>query len=171
MKTVFEFEESISKEKVILRHPKDVEITKETRKDHIEWTDSEGNKITDRAYIVIRFPKTKPVDWTKWTRKKQDDWHLGYKRNDSEDMTELLFYDQITFSWVVRQLEDMGLLKVTQRMMLNWRKGYLFPCYINARGIGQISYNLMTMLLQLPFVLYRNYQHDQELKKFETKHE
>lgn len=172
MKTIFEFKEFTGKQKVILRHENEVEIFKENRKDHMEWTDSSGNKIINREYIVVRFPKTRNVDWSKWTERRQDDWHFGYQKIETDDRVELLFYDQITFSWIVTQLEDMGLLRATQRMMRDWKTGDIFPCYINAHGVWQVSYNIFFGLSQLPFVLYQDYQYNKEReKKFETKQE
>lgn len=166
MKTIFTFTESIDKRKIILKHDKDVKIYRETRKDHIEWTDGDGNPIENREYIVIRYPKNKKIYLNKWEPTYNDKFSIGFVLNELEDEIELLFYDRVTFGWRIYEIEETGLFKVQQRVIPDWKEyGEVFPCYINARGIQEWTYNIFFGLLQLPFVLYNERQY----KKLQTK--
>lgn len=158
MKTIFSFTESLSKQKVILKHSKDVKIYKETRKDHIEWKDAEGNHLINRRYIVIRYPKTKVLDWSQWKTDNDDRYDLGFLMNHVGEEIELLLYDRFTFTWRLYELERVGLFRVSQRVIPDWKEwGELFPCYINSRGIKEWTYNIIFGMIQLPFVLYKDY--------------
>lgn len=169
LKTVFKFTESISKQTAIIKHDNDVKIYREIRKDHIEWEDGEGNPLINRNYIVIRYPKKKNVDLTKWKRKADDRYSIGFVLNELEDEIELLFYDRVTFSWRLDELEKTGLLTATQRVIPDWNEfGELFPCYINAKGCKQISYNVIFCLLQLPFMLYSDWSENKRNKKIQN---
>lgn len=154
MKTILKFEEcDTSKETVILRHRKDVQIYKEVRKFHTPW---KGYDVfEDRKYIVIRFPKSKQVDLSKIESIK-DRISLGLLITELDEEIEILMYDQFTFTWRIRVFEDAGLFKVSQRRIPNWEEyGELFPVYLNARGIKEISYNVLFILIELPFVVYK----------------
>lgn len=158
MKTVLNFTEScFDNRKLIIYHNSDVKITKEIRKDHIEWFDVNGNVIENRQYIIIRFPKTKKVDFKNLKLKYQDKYSLGYLFVDLADEIELLFYDQIHFAWRANNLEEMGLFdKVRHRIIPNWKdNGELFPFYINASGVREFMYNIVFGIIQLPFVIFK----------------
>lgn len=171
MKTIWSFDDGYHKAKVTLRHKKDVSITRETRPDHLDWTDGDGNKIEKRDYVVITLPASKNVDWSKWTRSRQDDWHIGFKRSESDGMVELLFYDAYTFTWIISFLEDMGIAKVAQLSYPGWEAGYLFPVYADAHGFRQLSYNVVTLLIQAPFIIYRERQYRKEVEHYQLKRE
>ncbi|PLS19543.1 hypothetical protein CVD28_03755 [Bacillus sp. M6-12] len=159
MKTTLIFDESIDKRTVIIRHNKDVKITREVRKDHIEWTDGEGNLLENRNYIVIRYPKSKKVDLSKWKWSNDDRFSIGFVMNELENEMELLFYDRVTFGWRLYELEQTGLFKVQQRIIPEWKEyGDLFPFFINARGFREWTFNIIFGLIQLPFWLYRERQ-------------
>lgn len=158
MKTILKFEECYdSKQTVIFRHDKDVQIYKETRRDHLQWKDMNGNLIENVNYIVICFPKSKQVDISLIKNiKAKDKITLGLLINERDEDVEILMYDQLTFTWRIQVLEKAGLFKVSQRSIPNWEEnGELFPCYINAKGIKEISYNVLSILIQLPFVVYK----------------
>lgn len=155
MRTELTFTDSIDKRVAILKHAKDVHFKREVRKDHLEWTDGNGNKLENREYIVITFPKNKQVDLTKIEIKRDELYSIGYKVNDLGEMMELLFYDRITFCWRLYELEKAGLCKVTQRIIPDSESGELFHYYINARGFKEYGYNIMGMLIQLSYDLYK----------------
>lgn len=165
MKTILKFEESMSKERLIIQHDIDVEVLQETRKDHIEWTDIDGNPLINRDYIVVRFASDKQVDWSAYRRRQIDAWQIGYCKIEKGNMTELLFYDRVTFTWVARDLEAMGLFRVTHRVIPQWSEGELFPCYFNAKGFYQWAYNIIAGSIQLPFVLYSEAQEKKNGRK------
>jgi hypothetical protein len=166
VKTVLTFTESIDKRKVILKHDKDVKIYHETRKDHIEWTDLEGNVLEERKYIVIRYPKSKNIDLSKWKPSYDDKFSIGFVRNELDNEIELLFYDRVTFGWRLYELEKTGLFHVQQRIIPDWQEnGELFPYYINPKGIREWTFNITFVLIALPFTLYK----EQQIKKLEAK--
>lgn len=157
MKTILKFEECHdSKQTVILRHDKDVQIYKEVRKDHIQWKDIDGNIKEYATYIVIRFPKSKNVDLSSFRKSKKDRTTLGFLVNELEEEIEILYYDQVTFTWRLNELAETGLLKSSQRTIPDWEYGELFPCYINAYSVKKFSYNLIFGLIELPFVFYKS---------------
>lgn len=171
MRTVLVLEDDYRKEKLVFRHKKDVSIARETRKDHMEWMDGDGNRIEQRAYIVIRFPSSKHADWSKWTRSGQDNWQIGFKRSEVDGMTELLFYDQFTFTWIASLLEDMGIAKVAHLSYPGRKEGYFLPVYVDAHGFWQLPYNLVTLLIQSPFIIHaeRRYLKEQREKEQEKR--
>lgn len=171
MKTVWTFDDGYHKATVTLRHNRNVSITRESRPDHMEWMDGNGNKIEERNYVVITFPSSKKVDWSKWTRSREDDWHIGFKRSDSDGMTELLFYDQYTFTWITSLLEDIGIAKVAHLSYPGRKEGYFLPVYADAHGFWQLGYNLLTLLIQSPFIIQaeRRYQKEQREREQEKR--
>lgn len=171
MKTIWSFDDGYHKARVTLRHKKDVSITKETRPDHLDWTDGDGNKIEKRDYVVITFPASKSVDWSKWTRGRQDDWHIGFKRSESNGMVELLFYDQFTFTWITSLLEDVGIAKVSHLSYPGRKEGYLFPVYADAHGFRQLSYNVVTLLIQAPLIIQSERKHRKEMEQWQIHRE
>ncbi|WP_442638002.1 hypothetical protein [Rossellomorea marisflavi] len=155
MKTKLTFiNPELKKERIILRHSPDVVITRENRSEHLNWTDSNGNKIENRDYIVIRYQKGKQVRWDKWNRQTQDDWHIGFKRTESNDEVELLLYDRLTFTWVVTLLEEMGLFKAIHIILPNKESNPILPVIVNAKGLGQMAFNTVSLLIQAPWLIY-----------------
>ncbi|WCK57587.1 hypothetical protein PP175_26340 (plasmid) [Aneurinibacillus sp. Ricciae_BoGa-3] len=155
MNTVLMFTESSDKQKVIIKHPKDVQITIETRNDPYEWQDSEGKRIEKREFVVIRYPKTKEIDLSKVAKTYKDRVVSGFHVQQMIEYVEVLLYKQITFTWNLFALEEAGLFRVSQRMIPDKEQGEYFPCYINPRGLKEVSYDVFFGLLQLPFQLYK----------------
>jgi|HigsolmetaAR206D_1030411.scaffolds.fasta_scaffold00003_4 hypothetical protein len=161
MKTILTFERFDYEEKVILRHSKDVKIYKEIRTDHMPWTDGNGNRIKDRTYIVIRYPKSKPIDLEPWkkTLTYDDRVFLGFVMNDLGDEMELLFYDWVRFAWEVEKMEKTGLFRVRRMEGPNFEEnGTFLPIYLNPQGLWEWGYNIVCILIQLPFMAMRRYQ-------------
>lgn len=156
MKTKLTFiNADLQKERIILHHRPDVVITKENRPDHLDWKDSNGRKIENRDYIVIRYPKAKQVRWDKWNRQTQDDWHIGFKRTESNDEVEILLYDRLTFTWVVNLLKDMGLFKAIHIVLPNKESNPILPVIVNVQGFAQMAFNTVSLLIQAPWLIYR----------------
>lgn len=171
MRDVIVLEDAYHKDKVIIRHKKDVSITRETRKDHMVWRDRDGNRIVERNYIVVTFPSTMGAEWSKWSRSEQDKWQNVFKRSEADGMTELLFYDDFTFTWFASLLEDIGIAKVTHLSYPGRKQGYFLPVYVDAHGFWQLGYNLVTLLIQSPFIIQaeRRYQIEQREKEQEKR--
>lgn len=131
MKTVFLFNESDFGRKVLLKHDKCVTFSRESR--------------NETPYIVIRFP-TGYVNMDAFNLRSEHYLSSGFSMHTSENETELLFYDQVTFTWVLKDLEALGLFRVTQRHIPNEEDVYAY--YIDAKGIRQWGYNAFFMSLQ-----------------------
>lgn len=154
MKTKFIFEDMIDKRKLIIKHDKKIKITREIRSDPFGWFDEYDNPVKESKFIVIKIPKEKAIDIKKLTKKIKSSAAspagLGFQFFDFDRHYELLFYDSITLLWIIHHLEREGLFKITERVVPEYKdsEGDLFSFYINARNIGQTSYNAIFMLLQ-----------------------
>lgn len=170
MRTIFKFVESIDKIKVTLIHSKYISITQEIHNDRYQWEDAKGNIIKERPFIVIRFPKNLNVDLNLIENKKYDRNHVvGLVINELDNITEIMFYDRITFTWIASSLEEAGLLKVNMQIIPDFKNhGELFSNYINAKGLYQWSYNIITTIIQLPFLMYKE-NYNKNNKYGETK--
>lgn len=145
MKTILLFTESSDKRKVILTHDKDVQISRETR-----------NEID---YIVLRFP-TEKVIFDEFKLRGNDVLGVGFAARTNGNETEVSFFDRVTFTWNLTNLEDIGLLRVTQRHIPDNEDFYAY--YINAKGVNQWGYNALFMTLQW---LREQYKKKQQRKK------
>lgn len=154
MKTVLHFQEE--GRKIIFKHKPDIKIYRDIREDQYAWEDADGNIIRERQFIVIKLPKFKKevLSQLKWN--KHDRLFLGYQIREFEDWIEVLFYDRNSFFSAIYELEKLNLFKVTQRTIPDFtNNGTMFPTYINARGIWQVTYNVIFGILELPFILHK----------------
>jgi hypothetical protein len=157
LKTTFTFLEGMDKRRVTIK-PKNIFIGTEVRDNHLETTDSHGNRITRRVYIVIRIPKSTEINPPAFTMNWMRRTSVGYILNDLTDCFEMLFFYRITFGWYAYELEQMKGVKVTQRIVPDYEYGELFPCYFNPKGFKQWSFNLLFGFIQLPFIFYKERQ-------------
>jgi len=149
MKTVFKFEEGIDKRKMILYHRKGIVVRREKRKNHLDWKDMSGTPIEFADYIILRVPKYLIISLKsiKLDRSMKD--CTGYHTVETENYTEILFYDRITFGWKIELLVKADILKkVVQRVIPDRSEGEIFRIYINARGFRQLSYNAFALSVE-----------------------
>jgi hypothetical protein len=160
LKTILRFDEGYKegsfKRKAILRHSKDVRITREKRKNHLVWTDHNDQIIKDADYIVIRYPDTMKIDLSLFDIRGDRYGAIGFCVNKIAGEIEVLLYDQPTFTWHAYGLSKTGIFHYTQRTVPNFKAtGELFSYYMNPEGFWQVGYDLILGILNIPFTNYR----------------
>ena len=151
-KTIISIHNAYEPRKLILTHSKDISVTRETRPDPHPALDNEDNPILEQRYLVIRFPKSLSLPPFKPTY--DDKWGAGYQENDLGDEVEWVFYDRASFYTVAYRLEDMGIFRLTQRVIPDKEK-VLFPHYINANTFRQFNYNLFFGMIEVLYFYSR----------------
>ena len=131
MRTVLLFTDTDDGRKVILNHSKDVTILREKR--------------NYEAFIVVRFPIGK-VNMEAFELRNHDRLGVGFDMVQTNSHIEFFFFDCITFTLNMSNLEKIGLFKVTQRRIPNHEDHYAY--YMNAQGLQQWTYNGLFMTLQ-----------------------
>lgn len=154
LKTILKFTERWDKQIVILKHKYDIKVFKEVRKAYTEIWDANNNLIENINYIIIQVPKKYGFDFNHIRFDKTSRIASGYQLIDCGDYFELVFHNTIFFTWIVDDLANLGILKVT-RIALPLREfGELFPYYINFKGIWQKTYNMIVGIISFPYEIY-----------------
>lgn len=154
MKTILKFTDTSYKQMLICRHNADIKILQETRKAYTKIRDANNNLIEYVDYIVIQIPKKYNFDLTKMKLRGSDKISTGYRLIDCDHYWELIFFNNVFFTWIVYELEKLGIFKVTRIELPSKEDGVLVPSYINTRGMWQIFYNIIATIINLCYEFY-----------------